>query len=552
MRARDAFAGAWEAMLAALPADDEAAVRASRLMGKAGLARRANPFITRALPEWTISQLRSERSELSDRQLEVITQRLCETAPRFAYGARLLTEVWRELKSVDYGAGDDRIYRAVADATFANDSPVGEEPNHLAVAHVVEGLLRAATLSAASLAEFFADGGAVEVIVIETLDDAWSNRPAAHDDERMREQQRRALDRFLQQVGMVGGRPTVSPEGVEAWEALVALDPPLVVLANLPSLGLSSGPAPARPDATGLDVARVAENPPLDRSVHARLWSAVKGVKDEWRHELPAIVEMVELEARATAQPLGLRTPHARAGLAVAVYATFAVRQELDTAGDARLPAGIAYFRRVINGFVKSVGGDRRLTEGAKRTLDDAGREMLPELWGALHGLEYRHEDLVRDPREIWARVAGELHSLSKNIRERWKKLQAGKMPDDARVDTNADGVSSHADPDTELSPGETSRDDRVDATRTHIMARPDGEDCLRSIVAPLLGVSSTIEDIARARAAWLAAAQEIRDGASPYPFGPEDAASWGDLEEYIADHSIPLTDRSDENDDDA
>lgn len=534
---RDAVSTAWASMLVALSDDDAAAVRASRLTGTYGPTRRAKPLISRALPDWPVSHVWSGDHEFSDREAESIERALVEAAPRMAYAARLLTEVWTALREAGYGAGDDPVFTAVADTTFEQDAALGEAPSPLVVAELRDGLLRAAALSTASLAEAFADAAVADVLVPEALDAAWATRPVFLDVVAAdRDQQRDAIGKFLREVGMRDGRPTVTdPAGLSAWQGLVDLDPPVVVLANLVSLGLSSTPVPERPEVSGADVGHSGDRAPLDRSIHARLWSVVSHAQNEWRHELPPIMDMIRLEAKASAQPLGLRTAHARAGLAVALHATFAVRQSMDAAASARLPEGVDYFRRRVEGFIASVGGRHRLTEHAENTLEDVRRDMLPELWTALHGLEYRRVSLVRDPVEVWGRVSGELNTVFKELRRRWKKRL------DGHVVTTADGAPP-AQPSPQEEAGVRSRDDRVDATRQHFLSTR-GPKALQLLVTPLLRRGSHLDDIARSRGAWEAAADEIRRDASPLDIAPELAASWHDLRWYVRDHAVMLDD---------
>lgn len=297
--------------------------------------------------------------------------------------------------------------------------------------------------------------------VTHAIEERLATARAAHlerpsDDELIREFERELL-RFLDAVRFdARRRPAYADEATawRAWDRLVELD----LAHGMVSESILGQVATSRVISNHLVLEGAVlasgrgteEVPPLERPLYDRLWSVLRGAAGrEWEKDLPPLEDLIEVEIRCMSSPFGLATAQTRTALALGfVVCALAGPEQTHTRGhrlgpETALPRGARFAMDKLDELAilsrprthaRSVAGDRTdeqaqgMTVGRTRELlgyeiqdilCDPLPHVLPKLWTALHGLEFR-PDIAKDPLQLWARVAGEIVSFVQDLKSRY------------------------------------------------------------------------------------------------------------------------------------
>ncbi len=528
-----------EAGWARLPDD----VRTGVLAGQDGRAplKAAYLQIMRCLfPEISARTLASRTSAFEETVAQHVIERIKESEPWLRTVGQLLAQVESRLRQGQHHVAREKVFtRVITDDVEQTLTP---EQIEARAAEISDSLaVSDDSKSPAALARLFADPGQREAYD-QQLDSAWVRRIPTSPGKLSKEEEDVAaiyggyLEGYLRSTSAPSKETAVaiSDDGAAAWRAAAELDTPLRILKNPPLFGLSVLPSPSRPRLTygeqRSDAGTDDVNPihPLDQSIQRRLWSVLHGAaRQSWRTELPDLDEMVSREVDASAQPLGLQTGYARAGLSAGALAYTAITPDERVEALLTCEGAIGYLNSHVHSMLARVGGFGKLDATAQNDLWDPGSRLVPELWKVLHNAEYRSATTT-EPGWVWSRIAGGVQTLVLEIKDRHKSggpRLTWRPTDPAEA---ADDDASTADL--------LARDARVKSVMAYV-CDTRGEEGLLDILRFRATSAAPAESGVRVPKPWEVRVEWEASNAELTLQPGVEGASWRDLLSYLDDH---------------
>lgn len=503
------------------------------------LGRRAYKPIMRAiLPEFSANDLYSTIRHFDDSQAEIISGRIISDEDAFRDVAEVIPLVLAQAADGGYRGSDDPPFTKTIATYFSRRTrgrAMSEAEKSTLAAEVCATLLDASGgrgLTIAALDDQFRDPSA-RARLQALIDAVPAPRPAPA------ESDADDLQVYLNAVDTSGRGVSVAPEGVDAWQRLVATGGvfrssdddrlsglSLVARTPAPELGAPTSSSGADADPLGADGERSDEigdgrTPPLTESLYRRVRSVAKGASGRsWAHTLPSARDLVEQEIAGFGEAFQLATADGRAAVSVGLQAylgsitdphvltvdrvgiTADVAEALTTHRrwmESHQTAASRIISRRVASFLRGIGdkdatrGWAQLSQRSQDELSQLDRTLIPMLWRRVHNAQYR-PGFFDDGIQAWSLVYGQFVTLIKEISERHKR-DPGTSGTDAIESLDAPGAgatSSHtlharlADyddlTDIEAVPFKIHRDERVRETLAELR-EVDGWDALAAFL---------------------------------------------------------------------